>query len=73
MAIKIPSLGKLFLDNSIVAKTRPIKSSVRLLTTLESEFCEFMEEKGVDDKMIAEIMSAMRTTQWQSAHTKNLK
>lgn len=66
-----PSLGKLLLNSSIVAKTRPIKSNVRLLTPLETEFCEFMEEKGVDEKTIAEIMSAMRITQWQNTHTKN--
>jgi len=66
-----PTFGKLLSDSSIVAKTRKIKSNVRLLTTLETEFCEFMEEKGVDDKTIAEIMSAIRITQWQSTHTKN--
>lgn len=63
-----PSLGKL-LDSCIVAKTRKIKSNTRLLTVLESEILELMEDNGVDEKTIDKVLRLL----WRSMRTKNYK
>lgn len=66
--IRKPSLNKL-LDSCIVAKTRKIKSNIRLLTAWETEILELMEDNGVDEKTIDKVLRLL----WLSIRMKNSK
>ena len=52
----IPALAELFAKHRIVAKTRKISSSCRMLTRYQDEMIEILENMGVPDDNIHEIV-----------------
>lgn len=52
----IPALAELFAKHSIVAKTRKIRSDYSLLTQYQSEMVEILENMGVPEDNILEIV-----------------
>jgi hypothetical protein len=52
----LKQLSELFAKQSIVAKTRKIYSNCRLLTQYQNEMVEILENMGVPDDNIHEIV-----------------